>query len=383
VLQDRLLAPQAAGTTRRLPLRVAFTAGLLATLLAHAPNALASGPGAEEAKASADAAFDGRRYAEALELYQTALQRGADARVRYNMGQALSALERYPEALASYQAFLAEAPAGTLTPAQQDRFFALLDELKTRIARLQITCTVPGARVLVRDKVLGTTPLATAVPVNAGRAKVEVIAEGFRPFAQEIDLAGGATRNVTVDLERIDFTGALVVKGNLPDAMVIVDGSYRGSPPLSLRVDQGAHTLVVRRAGYVEQSKEVAMTPGGHTELTFTLRVAPDYTIAYTGLGIAAAGVVGGAITGILAFTTLSDATGQCDTGTKQCGPSGQSGLDTSRTYGTLSTVAFGIGLAGGALGIYGWTRARRSQGPEKPVEVVLMPGGFGLRGAL
>ena len=109
----------------------------------------------------------------------------------------LTALERFPEALASYQTFISEAPPGTLNAAQQEKFFTLLDELKAKIARVEVKCSVAGARVLVRDQVVGTVPLAGPVSVNAGPAKVEVIADGYKPFDDERETfrAGGRRRS--------------------------------------------------------------------------------------------------------------------------------------------------------------------------------------------
>ena len=130
------------------------TAAVCLVLVAQvAVSPLAYAGDAEDAaalKANADKAFDGRHFAEALEQYQGALDKNRDARLHYNIAQALAALERYPEALASYQAFIAEAPAGTLTEAQQAQLFALVEDLKRKIARVELKCDVPGARVLVR-----------------------------------------------------------------------------------------------------------------------------------------------------------------------------------------------------------------------------------------
>ena len=71
-----------------------------------------AGPAEEGAalKAKGDAAFDARRFAEALESYEGALEKKRDARLHYNIAQVLSALGRYAEALVSYQAFIAEVP---------------------------------------------------------------------------------------------------------------------------------------------------------------------------------------------------------------------------------------------------------------------------------
>jgi hypothetical protein len=359
----------------------------VALLLVSAPSApaRADSPDPGALKTAADAAFDSRSYAQALDSYRAALAAGGDPRIHYNVAQTLTALERYPEALASYQTFLAEAPTGTLTPAQQEKFFALLDELKSKITRLEVTCDVPGARVLVRDKAFGTTPEAgpLAVSVNAGPAKIEVLAEGFRPFETTIDLPGGVVRRVPVVLERVDFTGALLVKGNVPDATVSVDGTARGAPPVALRLERGTHTLVMKADRYVEQSQTVEIEAGGRREVTFTLQRAPDYTLTYVGVGVGAAGIAAGTVMGILAFTKLGDAEKQCDTVNKECGPSAQAGLATSKTYGTLSTVGFGIGIAGAGLALGALIAVNRGREPTKPVEVLLLPTGVGARGTV
>jgi len=334
-------------------------------------------------KASADASFDARSYAAALEQYQAALSAGGDPRVRYNIAQTLTALERYPEALASYQAFLAEAPSGTLNAAQREKFFALLDELKGKIARVTVSCGVPGARVLVRETAVGTTPLAPGIAVNAGPAKVEVLAEGYKPFVSEVVLAGGTTVTVSVPLERIDFTGALSVKSAAPATHVMIDGAERGMAPLVLRLDRGAHVVLASAHGYVDESNTVMLEAGGHAELSFNAPPSPDYTVAYAGFGVGLAGIAVGSVTGILALTSFSSAKSSCDTSTKECGPAGQPDLQTSKTYGILSSVAFGVGAAGVGVGVYGIIRARRREGGAPPVELVLLPGGLRVQGTL
>jgi hypothetical protein len=344
--------------------------------------ASASEPDAGELKRRADAAFDGRRYADALAQYQVALARGGDAKIRYNIAQTLTALERYPEALAAYQAFLAEAPAGTLSAAQQERFFALLDELKAKIARIEVRCDVAGARVLVRNAAVGTTPFAGLISVNAGPARIEVLAEGFKPFAVEMDLPGSQTRTVDIPLERIDFAGRLSVDSGGVAAHVRVDGSDRGVTPLTLRVDQGAHVVSVSASGFIDQGKTVTIQPGGRTAMEFSLVRSPDYTLAYTGFVAGFVGIAAGGVTGVLAFTTLSSAKTQCDSATKECGPAGQPDLQTSKTYGVLSSVGFGVGAAGVGVGLFGWLTARHGRALTRPIEVVLLPARLELKGS-
>jgi hypothetical protein len=344
---------------------------LLTLLATYATPAWAD---AKELKERGDASFDSRHYAEALEQYRAALAQGGDPRIHYNIAQALTALERYPEALASYQAFLAEAPAQTLNAAQEEKFFQLLDELKTKITRVWIHCDVPGARVLVRNVEIGMTPIEGAVPVNAGPARLEVIAEGFSPVATDIRLLGGQNQTVDITLERIDFTGRLSLDCNVPAATVFVDDTARGACPLLLRLERGSHVVTAKASGYLSENQTLVIEPGGKTHVVFSLRRAPDYTLAYAGFGVGFVGIAAGTVTGVLAFTTLSGAKGECDTTAKQCGPAGQPGLENSKTYGTLSTVALGVGALGAGVGVYGWLRARPGVAPRKSVEVSLLP---------
>jgi len=346
-----------------------------------APVALAAGTQSAEPKARGDALFDARNYAGALAEYRAALAAGGDPRIRYNIAQTLTALERYPEALASYQAFLAEAPSGTLNAAQQERFFALLDELKGKIARVEVHCPVAGARVLVRDMVVGTTPLDGPIAVNAGAARIEVLADGYKPFVLDGTLAGGRTQIVEATLERIDFTGTVSITGNVAGARATIDGTDGGLVPRAVRLSRGTHVVSVHAGGYVTQSKTVTIEAGTRVELAFTLERSPDYTLAFVGFGTGLVGIAAGSVTGVLAFTTLSSAKAQCDTSMKECGPAGQSDLQSSRTYGVLSTVGFAVGAAGVGLGVFGLVYARRGHGATKP-EVVMSPGKLELRGS-
>jgi hypothetical protein len=334
-------------------------------------------------KAQADAAFDGRNYASALEQYEAALKSGGDPRLHYNVAQTLTALERYPEALVAYQTFLAQAPAGTLNAAQQERFFALLDELKTRIARVEVTCPVPGARVLIRDRVVGTTPLSGPIAVNAGPAKIEVLADGFKPVSMQVNLAGGGTQAVDVPLsERIDSKGVLSIGSTVGGTRILVDGVDSGETPSTLRVEHGAHVLLAKAPGYVSEEETVVVETGARKDVRFALRHAPDYTLGYVGFGIGAVGLAAGVATGVLAFTTFNTAKTECDTSAKVCGPAGQPDLQTSKTYGVLSSVSLGVGAAGVALGTFGIVRARLGQGSKRKVEALILPNGLRFQGS-
>ncbi|MBI5538242.1 MAG: PEGA domain-containing protein [Deltaproteobacteria bacterium] len=332
-------------------------------------------------KAKADDAFDGRRFAEALVSYRAAIEKNRDARLHYNIAQALAALERYPEALTSYQAFIAEAPSGTLNEAQQAQLFALVEALKAKIARISIQCDVPGARVLVRGKIVGVTPLPSAVVVNAGEAKIEVIAEGYKAFEATMTLAGGTTRPVVIRLERVDFTGFISVRSNVAGAQVLVDGMPAGTAPLEVRVKRGTHHVEVKASDHVSQSRIATVEPGARTQWTATLDRAPNYTLAYVGFAVGAVGLGVGTYTGLTARARFNSAKTWCDMGANECGPAARDDLNASKLYGNLSTISFGVGVAGLGLGAYSYWSARRAVRP-KQVDVGFGPGSLIVQGA-
>lgn len=354
---------------RGLTLSLALLAGQVA---APARAWADSGADAADKKAQGDAAFDRKRFAEALEHYQLALAKGGDARLHYNIAQVLSSLGRFPEALVSYQKFLANAPPGILDEERQKLLFKLIDEVKGRVARIELRCDVEGARVLVRGTEAGTIPLREALSVNAGRAKVEIIAEGYRPFEATVDLPGGGATTVEAKLERVDFSGTLVVRTNVDGATILVDGESRGASPVTLRLPQGPHTIVARAPDYLDQSGSATLEPGQKQEVSLSLRRAPSHTLAYLGLGVAAAGIGIGTATGIAAYSKFKK--DDCDSTTKLCGPASHSDLATSKLYGNISTVSFAVGGAGLALGVYGWLRAR-GEAKEPKVGLGVGPG--------
>lgn len=360
---------------------VKWVVAVTLALLCIASRDVRAGEDADALKERGDAAFDGRRFVEALESYQAALKKRRDARLHYNIAQALSALARYPEALRSYQAFLAEAPAGMLNEAQQAALFGLLEELKGKIARLDLTCDVPAARVLVRGKMAGVTPLDGALVLNAGEARVEVLADGYEPFEATMKLEGGAVVPLSIRLKRVDFRGWLSVVSNVAGAEVYVDGVWRGVAPLQLRVRQGTHVIAVKAEDHVEYGEVAAIAAGQRSEVKAQLERAPDYTLAYVGFGVAGVGVAAGTVTGILAYSRFGRATDHCDEVAKECGPAGRDDLAASKTWGLLSTVGFGVGAAGAALGGYGLMTAKPS-GREAPVGVAVGPGQLSFRGS-
>ena len=74
---------------------------------------------------------------------------------------------------------------------------------------------------------------------------------------------------------------------------------------------------------------------------------------AYTVAGIGVAGILAGAVTGALVWGQKGIISDNCGTGLNHlCNPTGESASDTAKTFGTVSTVTFAVGLTALAGGI-------------------------------
>lgn len=84
----------------------------------------------------------------------------------------------------------------------------------------------------------------------------------------------------------------------------------------------------------------------------------------YVGLGAAGVGVVVGTITGAIALSKASTLETEC-TGSA-CPRTAADDLTTSRTMGVVSTIAFGVAVAGGALALVTWLGRPSSTTPVR-----------------
>jgi hypothetical protein len=228
-------------------------------------------------------------------------------------------------------------------------------------------------QVAVGEIVLGTENLNSVVrePLAANAPKVfhdaqeraqKVLASATPKIAQLLIHVFPADVNATVTVAGKPVSAALI-------------GAERPTDP-------GTHEVTASARGYLPASASVTLAPGAHQEVTLTLvsdpsavvapssvgtpagagsidvasgapaigatdapRVAPqkNNTPAYVALAVGGAGVLVGSVTGVLALSKASDCPNKvCPT---------QGALDDAKGVATISTVSFGVGIAGLALG--------------------------------
>jgi PEGA domain len=290
----------------RRPAPLALVCSALVVIAGLAPPAWADGRSRAAAlKHKADQEMENLHYGEALEDYTQAYAITHDPAILYNRARVLEALERFSEAVQELDRFVHDAPPEL--KARVPKLAELRNELEAHVASLVVRCGVEGSRILVRKQLVATTPVNRPIPVNAGHAVLEVIADGFAPFTQEIDLPGGQTTEIQVKLEPSapavagPAQSALSVTATPEGSEVFVDGKPFGHAPVEGLVSPGKHEIVVTHSGFQDKKTFAAVEENERRELSLTLEKKSITSAWWFWTGIAAVGAGAATVAIVLA----------------------------------------------------------------------------------
>jgi hypothetical protein len=171
---------------------------------------------------------------------------------------------------------------------------------------------------------------------------------------------------------------ALKAAGALPPGTVVLrDGVEMGSASfeIALPVDPGEHTIVVKAPNHVDRQFTATATTGKTSEVvldvgpaapapppsTATVSTSVDTgagssgvrrSIGFGFIALGSAALVTTAVSGAIAISAKNTVEEGCDAA-KRCTPDALDAGDRGRTAATISTVAFGVGLASTVAGLY------------------------------
>lgn len=160
--------------------------------------------GATKAFKGAEEKFKAGDYAGALELYREADALLPGDRPRFQIAASLDKLNKAPEAVAAYQAFLDAKPDEKKLKDQIAEANARIEALKKTPAKAKLAIT-PEAPAGLKVTVNGVEqPLAAGneLSLPPGKHQVTVVAEGFEPATQDLELTFGETREVPLTLQK-------------------------------------------------------------------------------------------------------------------------------------------------------------------------------------
>ena len=265
------------------------------------------------------------------------------------LARAQNKLGRLVQSYESYSRILREGVPEGSPPVFKKAYEDAKKEVEPVRARLGwVTIEVKGpanARVSIDDSAVPSAAVGVRRAVNPGAHVIKAEADGFLPAQQSISVAEGEAAPVTLTLEPDPNAGV-----SAPAAQGAADPS--GTPVK------------------IEPPPDAPRASG-----------MPTRTLGFVALGVGAAGLVVGGVTGMMAFGKRGDLDDACPGG--QCPPEQKDTLDSYRTLGTVSTIGFIVGGVGAATGVtLLLTSKPRSEGAARKVNLRLAASGIAVDGS-
>jgi len=292
---------------------------------------------ATETAAARTLAVDGLKLAQAGKCDEAApkLERAEklhhSAIVLSRLGECNVSLGKLVEGSEQLRRVLREPLPANPTPALSkayERAQTALDSAKPRIGALTVSlggAAPQGTRLTVDGKDLPVTLVDSELPADPGEHTIEASAPGYIKASSHVSLGNADKKTVALKLE---------ADPNAP--------APTSEPAPALAGTNAAPTGnedAPAAAGNASASSSSPPAP----------QQAPNHAAAYVAWGVGVVGVGVGSAFGLIAMKDKHDLTSRC--GSNTCGPDSSSSLDSAKRAGNISTIAFGVGAVGLALG--------------------------------
>ena len=188
-------------TLRRLLTLCALAAALAPVFARADPASPGDVDAAREHYARGVQLYESGKYEEALVELERANALAPTGRLLYNIALVQRQLGDAAGAMRSFRSYLdagAEVPAARRAEVER-----AITELTAKVATVTVTANVAGAEIRVDDGMVGTTPLAGPLRLNAGPHRLGASKAGYRPDARAIDVAGGDRVELPFSLEAL------------------------------------------------------------------------------------------------------------------------------------------------------------------------------------
>lgn len=231
-----------------------------------------------------------------------------------------------------------------------------LAEVQPKIANVTITVAakdggeVKDPKVTLDERPVNAAALGVKRPVDPGEHVIKVVAEGFKAAEQRFTVGEGASASAPIMLEK--GAGPAIPPGPGPGPGP--DKPPPGTEPPGNPPPGGPGTITV--------------SPGGGSKIP-----------AYVAFGVGGAGLLVGAITGVLAMGKASDLDKACTSG--KCPSDQQSNIDSYKSMGTISTIGFVVAGVGAAAGVVLLLTSPKVESPKTGIQPFIGPGSVGAFG--
>jgi hypothetical protein len=211
------------------------------------------------------------RYQDAVVEFDASYRLGGRPSALRNAADCRRQLNEYADAYDAYQALLSR-HGSQVGAADRAAVQQAIDELDALTGLLWVTSNEEGAEVVVDDRVVGRTPLATKVRASVGPHRLVVRSGGFVSF-ESAGLTLISKQTVTVDAKLVPevVTGHLSVREeNGREMRVFVDDADKGPAPWEGDLAPGPHTVEAKGAQFAAEKRSVDLAKGQRFDLVLT-----------------------------------------------------------------------------------------------------------------
>jgi hypothetical protein len=180
--------------------------GVLLVLALALPRAASAQSGGEEARRLFEegvAALQREDYATALVAFQRAQELSPRPILLYNIGMCRRALLQFPEAIETFQQYLAETATDPEVADARVQVAQLVAEMEGQLSQVTVLVNVDGAMLYLDGSQAGATPLVRPLRVGPGSHVLEARREGYHDARLAFDVMAGEDTQVQLTLEAL------------------------------------------------------------------------------------------------------------------------------------------------------------------------------------
>lgn len=251
-------------------------------------------------------------YAAARVLYEDGDYEGAqtklaaaydashDPRLLWNMAACEKALRHYASVIVLLERYLQESSA-LIGDDERKATHELVETVRGFVNELRLEVQPAGADVLIDGVRVATTPLEKPLWVDMGKRHLRLEKPGFVAHDAEIDLPGGKSVELKVELAAELHEGTLRVVSDAR-AVISIDGHVVGTGSWTGQLSSGAHTVHIEAQGKRPHDSSVVIKDHDTSALHANLIDEP------TGPGLSARDSSSGALWWIVGGVALAGA---------------------------------------------------------------------------
>lgn len=170
-------------------------------------------------------------------------------------------------------------PCGDIDTETKTGYITIIDPT---LGTLSVTSAPSGATVSIDGDAQGSTPIS-GIKLSEGAHTVLLILAGYEDYSRDVMINRNEPVQLQVSLtkkaEATPSTGSILVATDPTGASVSVDGTARGTTPVTITdLSAGQHTVSVTKDGYADYSAKVTVTGSETLPLSLTLVPLPATT---------------------------------------------------------------------------------------------------------